>query len=248
MELIASLRDVGFNKTEAAVYLFLLENGLSSPAQIAKGTGILRTNAYHVLQQLSAQSLIHIQQVGKRKAYVARDPESLYQSIDTKREAIGRILPDLRGLYTTQRHKPKVQFYEGYEQVSEVYWRSLEAKEIFAIGSTKSLNAALPTVYDRYMNEVKRRGIIFHDLLTHASRTETGPKMQEILKGLYDVHYLPSIAHEDDIPTDLLIWNQSIAHITLEQPLFATVITSPLIARTMRMLFRVIQEAVREKI
>jgi sugar-specific transcriptional regulator TrmB len=242
MEIHNALRDLGLHKTEAAVYLFLLENGQSSPAQIAKGTGILRTNAYHVLEQLEAQTLIRAHKIGKRKVYLARDPESLYQSLEIKRETISRILPDLRGLYATQHHKPKVQFYENADQISEVYWRSLEAREIFAIGSTKSLQSVLPDLYEHYIREVKNRNIVFHDLITAASRTQAGPRMQEVLKGLYDMRYLP--AKHDDIPTDLLIWNESIAHITLEEPLFATVITSPLIARTMRTLFGVIREGI----
>ena len=234
------LRSLGLTKTEAVVYLFLLENGVSSPAQISKGTGILRTNCYHILQSLEAQSLIHAQAAGKRQAYLARDPESLFQSIEQKRETINRILPDLRGLYTTQKHKPKIQFYEGLDQITQVYWRSLEGKEVFANGSTHTLSSVLPDHYQRYIQEVKSRRMIFHDVLTHASKEKAGPVMQEILKGLYDVQYLP--AKYADVPTDLLVWNDSIAHITLQEPYFATIITSPLIAKTMRTMFLVIRE------
>ncbi|MBP9762868.1 hypothetical protein KBD34_04605 [Patescibacteria group bacterium] len=85
MPLLEELRDLGLNKTEAVTYLFLLENGASSPAQIAKGTGILRTNSYHIIQSLLAQNLIQATPHGKRQAYIARDPEALYQSIETKK-------------------------------------------------------------------------------------------------------------------------------------------------------------------
>lgn len=240
MILEQELKLLGLTKTEAAVYLFLLENGVSSPSRIAKGAGILRTNCYHILQSLEAQGLIRPQLTGKRQSYLARDPESLYQSIEAKRETVGRILPDLRGLYTTQKHKPKVQFYEGLDQITEAYWRSLEAKEIFAIGSTHTLSNVLPDLYGKYIQEVKKRGIVFHDLLTHASKQKAGPVMQDVLKGLYDMRYVPE--QYGDIPTDLLMWNDSIAHITLEEPFFATVITSPLIAKTMKTLFLIIRE------
>ncbi len=231
----ADLRSLGLNKTEATVYLFLLENGASSPAQIAKGASILRTNSYHVLQSLQAQGLVQATPVGKRQAYIARDPESLYQSIETKKQAITRILPDLRGLYTTQKHKPKIQFYDGIEQITQAYWQSLEAKEVFAIGSTNTLDSVLPKIYQRYVKEVKTRGIFFHDLLTEQSRSSAAPYMKSILKGMYELKYLPK--KHGDIPTDLLIWNDSFAHITLEEPYFATVITSPLLTKTMKTLF-----------
>ncbi|MBP6944690.1 hypothetical protein KBD61_06290 [Patescibacteria group bacterium] len=235
-----SLHSLGLTKTEAAVYLFLLESGVSTPAHIAKGTGILRTNAYHVLQSLEAQDLIEPQTVGKRQSYLARDPQALFHTIEAKREAITRILPDLRGLYSTQKNKPKIQFYDGREQVKQVYLRSLEGKEIFATGSIKSLDKNFDTFFRDYVKEVKKRNIIIHDLPTHASREETGPFTQSVLKGLYDPKYLP--AKHDDLPTDLLIWNDCIAHITLEEPFFATVITSPLLAKTMRTLLQILHE------
>lgn len=240
MPLLDDLRGLGLNKTEASAYLYLLENGASTPAQIAKGTGMLRTNTYHVIQSLLAQNLIQTTPSGKRLAYIARDPESLYQSIETKKQAISRILPDLRGLYTTQKHKPKIQFYDGLEQLTQAYWRSLEAKEVFAIGSTNTLEAVLPDLYHRYVSEVKDRQIFFRDLLTHPSHAKTGPYMKSILKGMYELKYLPK--KHGDIPTDLLIWNDTIAHITLEEPYFATVITSPLLAKTMRTLFWIVWE------
>ncbi len=234
------LHTLGLSKTEVSVYLFLLENGVSTPAQIAKGAGILRTNGYHILQSLQAQGLIEPQTKGKRQSYLARDPEALFRNIDNKREAISRILPDLRGLYTTQKNKPKIQFYDGREQIKEVYLRSLEAKEIYATGSIKTLDKALGTFFRSYTLEVKKRGIMIHDLPTHASRDETGPFTQSVLKGLYDAKYLP--AKHDDVPTDMLVWNDCIAHITLEEPFFATVITSPLLAKTMRTLLQIIHE------
>lgn len=238
--LAESLQALGLTKTETTIYLFLLENGVSTPAQIAKGTGILRTNGYHILQSLEAQGLIEPQAKSKRRSYLARDPQALFQTIDAKREAISRILPDLRGLYTTQKNKPKIQFYDGREQVKEVYLRSLEAKEIYATGSIKSLDKAFGPFFCQYVKEVKRRNIVVHDLPTHASREEAGPFSQSILKGLYDFKYLP--AKHEDVPTDLMVWDDCIAHITLQDPVFATVITNPLLAKTMRTLLQIIHE------
>ncbi len=241
MEIHNELQKIGLTKSEGAIYLFLLENGLSTPVQIAHGTGILRTNCYHVLETLQGHGLIRKETIGsKRKAYLASDPESLYQSIEQKREVIAHILPDLRGLYTTQKHKPKIQFYDGLEQIKEVYWQTLQAKEIFAIGSTKTLSTVLPNLYTSYLKEIKARDIVFHDILTHASRASAGPAMQEVLKGLYDVQYLP--AAYDDNPTDILIWDDHVAHVTLEEPFFATVLTNPLIAKTMRLVFSAVKD------
>jgi HTH-type transcriptional regulator, sugar sensing transcriptional regulator len=234
------LKALGLTKTEVLVYLYLLENGLSTPPVIAKGTGILRTNCYHVLQTLQGEGLIKEQEgKGRRVAYLASDPEALYRSIESQRETISRLLPDLRGLYTTQKHKPKIRFYDGLEQVKEVYRSSLESEEIFGIGSTKDLDAVMPDFFQKYVEGIKKKNIIFHDLLTSASREKTGPWMQEVMKGLYDVRYFPKDVGE--FPTDILFWDEHIALITLREPYFATIVTSSLLAQTMKTLFRFMQ-------
>ncbi len=240
MELQNQLKRIGLSKSESSVYLFLLEQGVSTPAQIAHGTGILRTNCYHVLENLMSHGLIREQIVGtKRKAYLASDPESLYQSIEQKREVISQILPDLRGLYTTQKNKPKIEFYDGIEQVKEAYWRTLEGKELFAIGSPKSLDRVFPSFYPEYVRELKARNIVFHDIVTQESKEWGGPEMLK-MKGLYDVAYLP--AKYKDNPTDMLIWDDHVLIVALEEPFFATVVTNPLIAKTMRMIFSAVRD------
>ncbi len=239
MQLIDELKKIGLQKSEIAVYLYLLENGLSTPPAIAKATGIARTNCYNILVSLKDKVLIREQDQGKRKAYIALDPEAILRSLEEKKEAVQRILPDLRGLYITQKNKPKIRFFEGFEQVKEIYWQTLSAQEIFAIGSTKELSDINAPFFDDYLLEIKKRGIILNDILSYDSKETTGPKTQDILKGLYSQSYLPSKYTE--LPTDILIWDNNIALITLREPIFGTVLTNPLIAQTFRVLFDVIR-------
>ena len=240
MNLVDDLRAIGLTKSEVAVYLFVLEHGVSTPPQISRGTGILRTNCYHLLQSLADKGLVQPKISGKRATYIARDPQALYRSIETKQEAITRLLPDLRALYGSQKNKPKIQFYEGLEQVKEVYYLSLESQEIFGIGSTKAWSEQLPDIYQHYTKEIKKRHIILHDILTHDSKEQIGPSMKELLKGLYDPKYLSN--KYEEIPTDILLWDDHLALVTLREPYFATLITNPLLAKTMRTLFQVMYD------
>lgn len=59
--------------------------------------------------------------------------------------------------------------------------------------------------------------------------------MQSILRGLYEARYLPS--EHQDFPTDLLIWKDNVALITLQEPIFGTILTNPLLAKTFRIIF-----------
>lgn len=238
------LKQIGLHSSEIAVYLYLLENGVSTPPQISHGTNIARTNCYHILQSIKEKGLIQEQAKRKRKAYIAKDPQALLLSLEEKREAVEELLPDLRALYTTQKNKPKIRFYEGLAEVKEIYWQSLEAEEIRAIGSTKQLSDLDPAFFIRYQKELARRGIVFYDILTYASGEKSVQETKSILKGLYGVELLPP--QYKDMPTDLLLWQDNIALITLQEPIFGTVLSSPLLAQTFHIIFNVMWEKLRE--
>jgi sugar-specific transcriptional regulator TrmB len=241
MNLQNELKKIGLNKSEIIVYLFLLEEGLSTPPQISSGTRIARTNCYNILLSLKQKGLVEPQQRQKRKAYLATDPQSLMQSIEKKKEIIEQILPDLRSIHTYQKNKPKIKFYEGWEEVKEIYRNSLEAKEIFAIGSTKGISDIDTKFFDIYRTQIKEKQIVYHDILSHSSRADI-QVTKELLKGYYDVTIVPS--QYKNFQTDILIWGDNIALITLEEPIFGTVLTNKLLAETFRIIFNLMKEGI----
>ncbi len=242
MSIPQDLKEFGLPDSEIRVYLFLLSEGLSTPPQIAFGTKIARTHCYGILKSLAHKGLIQVQGRGKRQAYLASDPESLARALDYKRDKLTRLLPDLRALYTAQKNKPKITFYADKEQVKEIFFQTLQAKEIWGIGSTKQLAEVLPDFFLTYQKKVREKEIVFHDLLTSASQT-TGTEIQSIIRGFYDVEYLP--AKYGEIPTNLLIWNNNIALIDFSEPIFGTVLTNQALANTFRIMFAVMKEKVR---
>jgi len=242
MQIETQLAAIGLTKSEIRVYLFLLESGVSTPPQVSRGTKIARTNCYNILQALKEKKLIEEQKKGKRKAYLASDPEALLRSLERKKEAVERLLPDLRALYTVQKNKPKITFYDGLEQIKDIYDQSLNSEEIHAIGSTQYITGLMPEFFEGWTQKIKKKGIMFHDIITHESREKGGKQMKELLKGMYSMHTFPS--RHDDFPTDILVWNKNIALITLAEPIFGTVLTSPILADTFRIMFTVMVEGV----
>ncbi|MDO8509851.1 MAG: helix-turn-helix domain-containing protein [bacterium] len=236
MDIYTQLKEAGLLRSESTIYLYLLENGLTSPPQIAKGTKIARTNCYHILHNLKERGLIEQQTRGKHKAYLASDPEAITRSLERKKETFNRLLPDLRAIYTTQKNKPKIRFYDGIEQIKEIYLQTLSSKEIFGIGSSKQLSDIAPEFYVKYLEEIKNRGIFFHDILSNPSKEKSGPQMQSILKGFYDLRYLPS--KNQDLTTDILIWEDNIALLSLEEPVFGTILTNQSLTKTFKIVFQ----------
>jgi sugar-specific transcriptional regulator TrmB len=237
MDLANQLKQAGLNISEIKIYIYLLENGLSTPPKVSQGTFVARTNCYNVLQSLKEKGLIEEQLIRSRKAYLASDPESIVRSLQKKKEVIEQILPDLRGIYTTQKNKPKIKFYDGAEQIKEIYLQSLRSDQIFAIGSTNQIEKLLPGFLKHYFNEIKRKGIFFKDTLTLDSKNIAETTQQE-LRAFYDFRLLPK--EYKDPPTDILIWENNIALLTLQEPVFGTILTNPLLAQTFKMLFNLL--------
>lgn len=227
------------HESETAVYLYLLEQGISTPPQVAKGTGIARTHCYGILRSLMEQGLVEEQERGKRKAYIANDPAALLRTVERKREAIARVLPDLRARYTTRKNKPKIRFADGVEEVEEIYRQTTEAKEVFGIGSTAQFQRAHAKFFSEYQRLLKERGVVFHDTLSSAS-AETAGAFRTVLGGLYDAKFLPR--EYGELQTDVLIWDDNVAIIVLEEPIFGTVLTSTPLAATFRTLFKVLRD------
>lgn len=238
MDIYSLLEQVGLKKNEITVYMFLLEHGFSTPPDVAKGTSIARSNTYPLLKSLKHKQLVTEQKHGKRKAYMAKDPEALIQQADQRKQAIEKALPTLRGVYAKHQNKPTIRFFDGFDEVKEVYYMMLNTKEVFGIGSTNELSRIGQQFYTRWLKEVKKRNIVFHDILSHESGDTAAPAMKEVLRGLYDYQLLPQ--RYEDFPTDILIWEDNVALLTLEEPIFGTVITNPTLAQTFQLLFRVL--------
>lgn len=230
------LRHIGLVENEMKVYLYLLEQGISSPPQITKGIRIARPNLYGLLRSLKEKGLIKEQQKGKRKAYLAADPSILVQTLETRTEAMKEILPDLRSLFATQKNKPTIKFFEGPEQVKEIFYEMLEAKQVFGVASTKKLYDALGwDFFKTYIRKMSDHKIFLKDILTHDSIDTSAKTPIGILKGMYDTRLLPK--HVAHLPVDILIWNDKVALISTEEPIFGTLIKNQAIADVMKIMF-----------
>lgn len=232
------LEELGLTKSESKVYLYLLESGLSTPPQISKGTKIARPNCYSILKDLKSKQLVQDQKTRKRTAYLARDPKSLLSEIEKRQELAQSLIPELRDLYSAQKNKPKIRFFESWEEVKEIYNQTLKAEGIFAIGSTENLSALEPKFLENYQKQLDKRKIVFKDLLSASAKDNTAKMMKEIRGTLHDIKFLPSSTEE--LPTDILIWKDNIALITLEKPIFGTIITSPPLATTFKAIVNIL--------
>jgi sugar-specific transcriptional regulator TrmB len=240
MNIEQDLKEFGLKKSEIAVYCYLLEHNHATPTQIAKGTGILRTNCYHVLSGLVESGLIREEVGGTgRKMYFANDPESLLRATQKRAAAIERVIPDIRAMFSEKTNKPSVRFYDGKKEIQEIYRASLDAGEVFAVGSTARLQEVMPEFLPWYFAQLKKRRVALYDIVSASSRLITRDVARVALTD-YAPKFLPE--RYKDLPTDILVWDDNVALITLEEPYFGTVLHNAPLAQTMRMILGLLGE------
>ena len=98
------------------VYLACLELGKAKVSELARKSGVERTNCYSILDKLISLGLVNAEQ-GVRKYFVAETPEKIELVLKERPEQIKHILPELKSIYNVSAHKPKVRFYEGQDQI-----------------------------------------------------------------------------------------------------------------------------------
>lgn len=103
---IEKLTEFGLTRQEATVYENLLAEGKSSGYEVAKATGISRSNAYSSLANLTEKGAAYLTEEGSAKKYIAVDidefAENYMRGLETSRQ----------WLVTHAPHRKEVE--EGY--------------------------------------------------------------------------------------------------------------------------------------
>jgi sugar-specific transcriptional regulator TrmB len=236
MKIIEELKNFGLFDSEIKVYLYLIEHGISTPREVAKATKIERSNTYNILSSLKSKGLVEEKIQHKKKTFLSKDPMILVKNLELRKDSMEKILPDLNALNFVQKTKPKIHFYNGWNEVKEIFYLVTQTKEkrIYGIVSLNKLFKIDDKFFVDFRNTLRKNGIVLHDILTFASQVKA-KRSREELKALFASRVLPE--KFGDLPTDILIWDDKIAFMNIGSNIFGTVMINPEIAATMKMLF-----------
>jgi hypothetical protein len=149
---------------------------------------------------------------------------------------VERVLPELHDLYKTQKNKPSIEYYDGLEQVEDIFMQTLDSKDVvLSVESTKLLYNIDRKFFDKYHMFLKKKQIFTHDLLSRDSGEVHAKEVKELLGPYYKYKVMPS--EVKTLKSQILVWNDNVAHIAFEQPYFGTIIKRPAIAEAMRAIF-----------
>ncbi|MFA5155013.1 MAG: helix-turn-helix domain-containing protein [Patescibacteria group bacterium] len=122
------LIQAGLTEKQAKIYLACLELGKAKVPEIARKSGIKRTTAYGILDELAALGLVSLFSKGKMKFFQAQEPGAILGIIENRKKVMEAILPDLNHLLASYGLRPRLQFFEGREGVKRIYEDTLKCR------------------------------------------------------------------------------------------------------------------------
>lgn len=167
------IQQLGLPQKESAVYLALLELGMSTVSSIAARAGLNRTTTYDILESLQTKGLVTAVGESKKKTYTAEHPSTLAgyylrrsRQFERFAEDVEKLLPELVALYNEKGKRPRTRFYEGARGIETVYEDTLTAHEpIRAYASVRDMHAALPDYFPAYYERRSKKGITIRAIL-----------------------------------------------------------------------------------
>ncbi len=239
MELSKTLATLGLHPKQAEVYLALLQAGSASVAQLSKRAGTKRPTTYLILEELRERGLASITP-GRRMIYAAESPERLVEEERQRSHLLKEAIPELAALYNSKKEKPKIRYYQGVESLTALYREIFTWNELDIFGS---INAIHPEVLEKiwpYLQIIEDRKMHVRDLVPYDEAS-----LQFAKEHNSQFHQIKIVSRETKLPTDNIIFGNSLAIFSYKDVPLATVIESSDVAETYRSLFNLAWESIK---
>jgi sugar-specific transcriptional regulator TrmB len=136
------LKSLGLNEKEQKLYVYLLEKGALTAAQLAEQLNEQRTNVYLIAEKLIAVGLVVRDESQAVAQFKVSNPENLQELMMARQKAVAghaaamkKALPEMLGLYHLNTSYEGLAYFEGlkgYTAALEDMVRSSEEVLVFA--------------------------------------------------------------------------------------------------------------------
>lgn len=245
MDLIQSLKNIGFNEKEAKVYLALLQTGKSTAYTISKVSQLKKSTTYVILEELIDKGAVAKIPREKVLQYVATSPEDLFAMAQSRLQTAQESLSELQALNKRKKYEVSVAYYEGVTGIREMYYKSIKLfknknKPMMAFFSHErdtppELSALWPEINDAWRrNKVKIKGLTVYDQSIKDFIKKIPPA-----KYLMDLKLLDPKRYDSNISIEIFDkFVQIISHRYIQ----GIVIYNPDIADVLRQIFELVWE------
>ncbi len=236
------LIDLGLTENEATVYLASLSLGPTTVLNIAKAAELRRTTVYSVVEALKRKGLMHIELHGLKQLFVAEHPDKLESILDTRKNALARVLPQFTALYNLKGKESTLRYYEGLESIKTIYDTILEPMRpndyYLVMGDMQKFfdmdREYFEDFFKKRVKAIKNARLIVTD-------NEQARYMQKFAKQFnHEIRVLPK---GSELAVDVMIVPQKVTIFSLDEPLSAVSLENKSIIEMHRQLFEIMWNA-----
>ena len=246
------LQEIGLNKSEAKIYLTLLEIGPTTTGPLMNKAQVSTSKIYGILERLIEKGLVSFIIQSKTKYYQAAPPETLqdYMSekeaqLEKQKEKIKKFTNELKIRYSKKDKMQEARIFLGWKGVKTAYNLIIE---ILHAGS-EFIGFVQPTT------EEERREVKLFYQQYHKKRLERRYRTRlissESLRTVFEKEPYSSfqrfnVRYAKNCPSGLVIFGDNILITAFEKKPVAVVIRSEQIAQSYRNLFYEMWKAARK--
>lgn len=226
------LVDLGLTKTEAKIYLTLLELGISTAGKISEKSKVYRRNVYDSLATLIAKGLVSYVIKENIKYFKTAHPSKLLSYLNEKQDKAKAIIPDLLKLESKEKEDTTVEIFKGIEGLKTVFKDIIRAGEDYiALGEEGEAQKILPFFAKKFLKEIEKSNIKEKVI----AREDYKGKIIESKNS--EVKYLPK---EYVSPTSLVIYGNKVANFIWSKPHHVILTTNKEVADSYRSYFKLL--------
>ncbi len=160
---IGILREFGLTENEIGIFIVLLKNGILSPTEIARETGLNRPYVYYALERLLEKGYISELLVKNKKQFKAVDLKQIASLEEHKLEILQKTLDGLENLRVV-KEDTNVEVLKGKQVIKNIFKKCLAEikpkEEILYIGLDEEKMEQIEPIYLRkILNFFNKRNI-----------------------------------------------------------------------------------------
>jgi HTH-type transcriptional regulator, sugar sensing transcriptional regulator len=242
-QLSSSLIKLGLKAVEASVYLSILEEGEATILTTSQRTGIKRGTVYEIVDRLTDRGFIKTTLHGKKRYFLAEDPRTLTAKFREHTDTLLSQLPELLALQNSNTNKPKITFYEGEEEVFEIYEDTLRTNQpILSYTSVVDVYKLLdPGRIEEYIKKRVQKKIPVKIIALESEAGRLWSKRSP--KEFREILLLPRDQY--NFSADMEIYGNKVAIISFKEDIFGIIIESEQISQMYKSAFELMWQAVK---
>ena len=145
------LEKIGLTKNQSKIYVSLLKLGEATAQQIMNESGLHRSRVYDGLEKLISQGFVSSIVRDFKQYFQAISPEKLMEFIEEKKEALKKLIPELKSLEGMKKEEINASIYQGKEGLKTIHYEMIkEEKDIFVLGAKGLIFKDMPYFIDNF--------------------------------------------------------------------------------------------------